>query len=128
MRHLSHIAGCAFITSIAAALTLGMEVCGEDGPATSSDQSTDALKNLKAPVSAERPWQPPDLAGFASVLKTKAQPEADAQKNYELPELIDLAERANPKTKAAWENAKQAASAVGLAQSEYFPLLALRAS
>jgi outer membrane protein TolC len=128
MRHSSFTAGCAFIISIAAALTLGMEVCGEDGPVTSSDQSPDALKNLKAPVSAERPWQPPDLAGFASVIKAKAQPEADAQKDYELAELIDLAELANPKTKVAWQRARQAAAAIGLAQSEYFPLLAVRAS
>jgi outer membrane protein TolC len=110
------------------AMVIGLNVCGADDVATPSGHSSDVLNGLKAPVSAERPWQPPDLAGFASVLKVKAQSEADAQKNYELPELIDLAERANPKTKAAWEQAKQAASAVGLARSEYFPLLALRAS
>ena len=96
--------------------------------AAPSGDSPDVLKNLKAPVSAESPWQPPDMAGFASVLKIKADQEVDAQREYELAELIDLAERANPKTKTAWEQAKQAASAVGLAQSEYFPLLALRAS
>jgi outer membrane protein TolC len=122
-RRLSFLTGAAFILAVAAALVIGRNAC-----AAPSDESSDVLKRLKAPVSAESPWQPPDLAEFASVLKVKAQPEVDAQKNYELAELIDLAERTNPKTKAAWEQAKQAASAVGLARSEYFPLLALRAS
>jgi len=38
---------------------------------------------------------------------------------------IDLAQSINPEKKVAWERARQAASAVGLAQSEYFPILAL---
>ena len=106
--------------SIAVALLIGMCAFGASG--------ADALKGLKAPGSPESPWQPPDLSEFTSVLKAKAEPEADAQKDYELAELIDLAESANPETKTAWERAKQAASAVGLARSEYFPMLALRAS
>ena len=105
-RRLSFLTGAAFILAVAAALVIGRNAC-----AAPSDESSDVLKRLKAPVSAESPWQPPDLAEFASVLKVKAQPEVDAQKNYELAELIDLAERTNPKTKAAWEQAKQAASA-----------------
>jgi outer membrane protein TolC len=105
-----------------------MTAWGATALASSSALSSDALKGLKAPVSSESPWQPPDLAGYASVIKANAEPEADAERDYELWELIDLAERANPETKIAWERAKQAASAVGLAQSEYFPLLALRAS
>ncbi|HTQ50527.1 MAG TPA: TolC family protein [Candidatus Acidoferrales bacterium] len=86
------------------------------------------LKGLMAPGSSERPWRPPDMMGFAEVIKARVQPEADPQKNYDLADLIDLAERANPETKFAWEQAKQAAAAVGLAQSEYFPILALNAS
>jgi outer membrane protein len=112
----------AYLASIAAALVIGMNVfCAASLPA-------DELKGLKSPASPESPWQPPDLENFASVLKSKAEPEADSQKNYELAELIDLAERANPETRVAWEQAKQSAAAVGLAQSDYFPILALRAS
>lgn len=110
------------------AMVIGPNVCGADDAATPSGDSTDVLKRLKAPVSAESPWQPPEMAGFARVLKVKADQEVDAEREYELADLIDLAERTNPKTKTAWEQAKQAASAVGLARSEYFPLLALRAS
>ena len=49
--------------------------------------------------------------------------EVDADKVYDLPELIDIAERANPETRIAWERARQAAAAVGLSQSAYFPYL-----
>jgi len=111
---------CANTAFVAVVLLIGMSAFCASG--------SDALKGLKAPASPESPWQPPDLEGYTSVLKAKSEPEADAQKDYELAELIDLAERANPETKAAWEQAKASAAAVGLAQSEYFPLLALRAS
>lgn len=40
---------------------------------------------------------------------------------YELPELIDIAERSNPDTRIAWERARKAAAAVGVRQSAYFP-------
>ncbi|HUA39917.1 MAG TPA: TolC family protein [Candidatus Sulfopaludibacter sp.] len=68
------------------------------------------------------------MAGFAETLNARGEPEADPQIVYDLAGLIDLAESANPETKVAWEQAKQAAAAVGLAQSEYFPILALNAS
>jgi len=42
---------------------------------------------------------------------------------YSLPELIDLAERSNPDTRIAWEQSRQAAFGVGLAQATYLPQL-----
>jgi outer membrane protein TolC len=114
--------------SMAVFWLIGTGLWSANGTAAASDSSSDVLHGLKAPASAESPWQTPDMTGFASVLKVKAEPEADAQKNYELAELIDLAERIHPETKVAWEHAKSAASAVGLAQSQYYPMLALQAS
>ena len=73
-------------------------------------------------------WQPPDLHGYTRALQ---QPEASPlapEKRYTLAELIDLAQRTNPETRVAWERARQAAAAVGLVDSEYYPVLALRAS
>src|SRR5207244_101090 len=35
--------------------------------------------------------------------------------------------RVNPETRVAWEEARRAASAVGLVQSEYFPVLSIAA-
>jgi outer membrane protein TolC len=43
---------------------------------------------------------------------------------YSLAELIDLAESYNPETRAAWENARAEAAALGIARSELFPAVA----
>src|SRR5258706_14977144 len=113
--------------SVAALLVVEMAACAA-GSGASFDHSSDVLTELKAPSLSERPWQAPDLRNFASGLSAQKEPEADAQKVYELAELVDLAERINPETKVAWEQARQAASSVGLAQSDYYPVLALQAA
>ena len=46
----------------------------------------------------------------------------------DLADLIDLAERVNPQTRAAWEQARAAAARLGLADSAYAPVLALLAT
>ena len=38
-------------------------------------------------------------------------------------ELVDIAERNNPATRIAWERAKQRAESLGIARSEYSPIL-----
>ena len=48
----------------------------------------------------------------------------DPQKPYSLEELVDIAESNNPRTRIAWESAKQAAASLGIARSEYYPHLA----
>ena len=72
-------------------------------------------------------WQSPALHDYTRVLKSTEAPLIDANKRYELPELIDLAQRVNPETRVAWEAARRAALAVGLVDSEYFPVLAISA-
>jgi outer membrane protein TolC len=47
---------------------------------------------------------------------------------YNLAELIDIAERNNPETQVAWERARQAAAAVGLSESAYYPFLVASAA
>src|SRR5215472_5565306 len=98
------------------------------GTQISSDNSQPALKGLEAPARPDAPWPTPDLRAFSEPLREERPPELDADKEYELAELIDVAERANPQTKVAWARAKEAASAVGLAKSEYYPVLALKAA
>jgi len=51
----------------------------------------------------------------------------DPKKLYSLEELIDIAETNNPRTRIAWESAKQAAERLGMARSEYYPHLAAMA-
>jgi outer membrane protein len=43
---------------------------------------------------------------------------------YALAELIDIAERNNPRTRILWERAKQRAEALGIEKSSYYPVLA----
>jgi len=78
------------------------------GPARAADET---LSGLKAPAAAEVPWTPPDTRSLANELQAGETFNIDPDKEYELPELIDLAERANPETKAAWEQARAAAAA-----------------
>lgn len=93
------------------------------------------LGGNEAPPSPNRPWYPSQLREYEKQLahrdigdKENPTPIAiDPEKVYDLPELIDIAERTNPETRIAWERARQAAAAVGLSQSAYFPYLAASA-
>ena len=85
----------------------------------------------RVPPSPDKPWFPPQLDQYETELAHRAfnhtpkaqEIEVDGDKIYDLPELIDIAERANPQTRIAWEGARRAADAVGLSQSAYFPYL-----
>jgi outer membrane protein TolC len=50
------------------------------------------------------------------------------EKTNDLPDLIDLAQRSNPQTRVAWEQARAAAAQLGLADSAYLPVLAFVAT
>jgi outer membrane protein len=88
------------------------------------------------PPSSDRPWAPPQLPKYESELaeRSRTEPEGNAKisinprKVYGLAELIDIAERSNPETRVAWERARQAAAAVGLSESAYYPFLAASAA
>src|SRR5262249_59589431 len=95
-----------------------------------------------APASPDTPWQfepskeaPTAPAPAAVGARRFAVPEntavqlpspADIDPNhvYSLVELIDIAQRPNPATRVAWEQARQAAINVGLAPAAYPPALA----
>ena len=95
--------------------------------------STIAASNL-SPPSPERAWYPEGLNKYEAELASghiesgSRQVAVDPEKTYDLPALIDIAERANPQTRIAWERARQAAEAVGLSQSAYYPYLVASAS
>jgi outer membrane protein len=48
----------------------------------------------------------------------------DPKRVYTLAELIDIAERNNPRTRIVWEQAKQKAEQLGIEKSAYYPVLA----
>lgn len=52
-----------------------------------------------------------------------APPDTDPEHDYSLAELIDLAESNNLLTRTAWNNAREAALAAGIARSAYLPSL-----
>src|SRR3984957_7754602 len=84
------------------------------------------LALAQAPPGPEQPWAIPESA------IQRAQPLGNSgfavpQKKYDLAALVDLAERANPKTREAWEAAREAAAGIGLAESAYLPQLSLQA-
>ena len=89
-----------------------------------------------APASATTPYRgaageaagDPDSADFGvtpdtSMPITIAHPDIDPKHAYSLPELINIAQLSNPLTRAAWQRAREAAAAVGLAEGAYLPIL-----
>jgi outer membrane protein len=88
------------------------------------------------PPSSDRYWSPPGLPNYERELAERRFSTAGAsshvsinpRKVYTLAELIDIAERSNPETRVAWERARQAAAAVGLSESAYYPYLAASAA
>jgi outer membrane protein len=95
-----------------------------------------------APETPEKPWVIPspseavkriEESSARSVLRRTAEFEAgnavtiERNRRYNLAELIDLAQRLNPETHEAWEQARQAAFAVGLVVSNYAPQISIEA-
>src|ERR1700756_4941483 len=96
------------------------------GPATGGSRDS-------APPSADRAWSAPGLAAHQADLQSRHlevgnNAEVDPRKVYELPDLIDLAQRLNPETKISWQRAKEALAAVGLKEVTYYPLLSAAAA
>ncbi len=71
---------------------------------------------------ASTPLSASDCAAHAVPLDKKAT--LDPGHSYTLAELIDIAERNNPRTHVVWELAKQRAEQLGVAKSAYYPVLA----
>jgi outer membrane protein TolC len=68
--------------------------------------------------------QHPDVADSSAPPAVPAAPTIDPDHAYTLAELIDIAERNHPVTRAVWERARQAALAIGLVDGAYQPMLA----
>lgn len=86
----------------------------------------DPVREL-APPAADRPWPVPPAVRADVVAEVSAAPAAAPEiapgRAYDLPALIDLAQRHNPRTRIAWEEARQAALAVGIAEATFYPQL-----
>jgi len=71
---------------------------------------------------ATTPTVAADCAGHAVPQNRVAT--IDPSHPYTLAELIDIAERNNPRARIQWERARQRAEALGVEKSAYFPVLA----
>jgi outer membrane protein TolC len=86
-----------------------------------------------APPAPNRAWTAPGMAEHQADLQSRhleigSEGEVNPHKVYELPDLIDLAQRLNPETKISWQRAKEALAAVGLKEVNYYPLLSAAAA
>jgi len=97
-----------------------------------------------APERADRPWTPTTTTSGEIVPGVQPSKQANAsyalpvntdltglpvplgldkRKVYSLPELIDIAQTTNPVTRTAWNDARNAALATGIAEAAYLPRL-----
>ena len=96
-----------------------------------------------APERPDRPWNAPVQGGEIiaarpppgqpsggyvlppnpAMAKVEPPPDLQAGHAYTLPELIDIAESHNPQTRIAWDQARDAALATGVARSAFLPEL-----
>ena len=96
-----------------------------------------------APQRPDRPWNAPMEAGEIiaarappalppggyvlppnpAMAKVEPPPALEAGHPYTLPELIDIAESHDPQTRIAWDEARDAALATGVARSAFLPEL-----
>ncbi|HEY2676648.1 MAG TPA: TolC family protein [Steroidobacteraceae bacterium] len=86
-----------------------------------------ALAASQAPATSEQPWPIPQNAIERATLLGSHATSAPTARPYDLAQLIDLAERTSPETRAAWEEARAAAAAIGLAEAAYLPQLSFQA-
>lgn len=77
-----------------------------------------------APISAAEPWSPPAAESSRQQSVIAGERTAiDPAHPYTLPELVDLAERHNPATQAAWQLARVRAAQLHIAQADLLPTL-----
>jgi outer membrane protein len=79
-----------------------------------------------APVSSDKAWHSKAEQGLQRELASHPEPryDLDPHRRYTLAELIDLAQRHNPETRVAWEEAKARAASLGVARGALFPTIA----
>ena len=107
---------CTAPRALVPGLVLLLAGCA-DGPGgrTSADPATSLDGSQTASGAADFALAPAELP------EGGAPPRIDASRTYGLPELIDIAQRTNPRTQAAWYRARAAAAGVGVVEATYLP-------
>jgi outer membrane protein TolC len=110
------LAGCAALSGCNDTRNLAPATPDTPAQFRSSDEETAAL--APAAIGPGKFTIPPNTA-----VELPSPADIDANHVYALVELIDIAQRRNPATRVAWEQARQAAIKVGIAQAAYLPEL-----
>lgn len=92
-------------------------------PAAADKPSSKAPGNVAAAPRAVDGKPDFGLTSDPEIPITLTKPTIDPKHAYSLPELIDMAQMANPVTRAAWQRARQAAIAVGATEATYLPII-----
>ncbi|MBN9332987.1 TolC family protein [Devosia sp.] len=108
---------------IAPLLILAVVACSSSALNLASKNSTTPYRGT-----AGQPATDPGVADYGvtpdpSMPIAIAAPKLDANHSYSLPELINIAQLSNPATKAAWQRAREAAAATGIAEGAYLPII-----
>jgi outer membrane protein len=122
-------------------MTSARDVYGARAAVASGRTAVTALIAAAAAACAEVPWRaereaPPSFArasldepaAASEPVGEPAPPVLDDAHEYTLVELIDLAQRSNPETREAWEDARAASARLGQAEAIYLPSVALVAA
>jgi outer membrane protein len=90
-------------------------------PATSPDGEIVAGQRASPEQPPKRDYVLPSNSNLAGVPAPTS--ELERRRPYTLPKLIDIAESNNPATRNAWNDARDAALATGIAESTFLPLV-----
>jgi outer membrane protein TolC len=112
----SALAGCALLG--ACNDTRDLAPASPDTPWQFEPSKEAAATPAATPVAAKRFAVPENTA-----VQLPSPADIDSNHSYSLVELIDIAQRRNPATRVAWEQARQAAINVGIARAAYLPSL-----
>lgn len=128
MRRHRRLLGLAPLLLLAACATRSIDLAPDrpDRPwVPATDASGEIQPGTRPVAGGDRTYSLP-----ANTYLSSLPPTTDIDRNhaYSLPELVDIAETANPTTRLAWDEAKVAALAVGLVRATYLPRLTASAA
>jgi outer membrane protein len=114
-------AACLSLLSACATSSLNMAPDRPDAPWRPATSANGEI--VAGPPADGQPTEGYVLPSNAALAVLPSPTKLEAGHAYTLAELIDIAERNNPETRIAWDDARNAALAAGIAQSAFLPNL-----
>ncbi|HEX3364149.1 TolC family protein [Phenylobacterium sp.] len=122
MRAFERLGACLFALFLAGCATRDLDLA-PDRPDRPWNAPVRAGEIIAAPASPAPPSAGYVLPPNPAMAKVEPPPTLQAGHAYTLDELIDLAESHDPQTRIAWDEARDAALATGVARSAFLPEL-----